>query len=259
MKKITQLLYVVLFTLFSSVNLSYGQAQSQKPTLVFAASLYYMPFCALDSKGYMHGFSISLTRALCDIMKVNCIYKPMPFVDFFKSVQNKEVDAAIGAIAITPDRQAGFAFSIPYLPTQVSFVGKITKDKARPTEINAQALQGKIVGVQKGSFFYDEVIKKYPNTTIRYYENFHDLLAALMNGEVDFILTDTAVANYWIHREHNQFYIVGNYDSYKYGIGIMLNKDNKELQAKLNAAIKEFIQTPEFSELVRVFFFPFSS
>lgn len=247
--------YLLIITLMLTIFTCSHADETTQPTLVFGTTEAYVPFAALDSAGAVYGFSVSFSRMLCKEMEVRCIYKPMVFKDFFSALSEHKIDAAIGAIAITKERQEKFAFTLPYLISQASNIAKIIPGQKPLKKVTLQLAQNKIFGIQTKSIFADKFAEHYPNLRSKSYNSVVEMIEALQKGEVDFIILDTPVANYWVNTEvASQFYIVGKPFNVHSGIGIMLNKDNPKLLAKLNQAIMKVTQSNDYRRLLQTFF-----
>ena len=242
---------------------SQADAQNQrKPDLVIATPLAYPPFSSLDALGYVHGFSISFMQALCKEMNIYCLYYPMGFNEMFQAVANNEVDAAIGAISILPEREKDYAFTVPFLATQINFLASTVNGKKLITNITPKSISGKSIALRMNVDrvdvrFYVRTLRDASNLKLKYYNEGSDLIEALVHHKVDLALVDTAFANFWANQTQN-IYIVGDPISINLGIGIMLNKERPELLQKLNAAILKFTVTNHFKEMLNTFFTPFS-
>lgn len=236
-----------------------GQAFAQdkkEPDLVFASPVAYAPYSSLDTKGYVHGFSISFTQALCKGLKMHCVYQPMDLPQMFPSVAENKVDAAIGAIAITSRREKNYAFTVPYLAVQINFIASLVNGKKTIQAITPTTLSGKTIAVQDGTVFSEYALKNISDVTLKFYDNEHELLQALVDHKVDLALVDRTVANFWTNQAQNHVYIVGKTINPNLGVGIMLNKNRPELLKKLNAAILKFTRTEDFQEMLNTFLVP---
>lgn len=240
---------LIITRLFAANGLDNNQ-----PTIVFATTEAYAPYAAVDSSGHVYGFSIAFSQMLCAEMKANCIYKPMVFDAIFPTLAAGKVDAAIGAISITKEREEQFVFTLPYLPTQGSLLGKLKPGQKPIKSMTPEIALKHVFGVQKASVYQDTLIAKFPNIRYKSYDSLDTLLGGLLDNEVDFIILDTSAANYWANQTSNRLYVVGDPYYLKVGIGIMLNKGETQLLAKLNRAIHKVTRSKDYDELLKTFF-----
>ena len=86
----------------------------QVGTIVFGTAADYPPFEFYNSNYELDGFDIALAKALGEQMGVQVEFKDFAFDGLLGSLQIGAVDAAIGAISVTPDRQQVVDFSNLY-------------------------------------------------------------------------------------------------------------------------------------------------
>jgi len=98
------------------------QEIQQEGTMVVGVSSGYPPFSYYSPEGQLDGFDIALMKELGKRLGVEVVFQDMPFDQLLAKVQSGEIDAAIGAIAITPEREQKVAFTAPYYKGGVSLL-----------------------------------------------------------------------------------------------------------------------------------------
>lgn len=119
-------------------------------TIVFGTAADYPPFEFYNSNFELDGFDIALARAIGDALGVEVEFKDFAFDGLISAVQLGQVDAAIGAISVTPERQQAVDFTnLYYIGNSVvlastSFTGTVN---------SATDLADLRVGVQRGTTY----------------------------------------------------------------------------------------------------------
>ena len=85
-------------------------------TLVVGTSSIYPPFEYYNDTFQIDGFDPALTRALAEQMGLNVVFKDIAFDGLGSALAMGQIDAAISAITMTPERAAQFDLPIPTLP-----------------------------------------------------------------------------------------------------------------------------------------------
>lgn len=225
-----------------------GNAQ---PKIRFGIIDFYPPFAFSAQSGYIHGYDYEVAKTICQKLNYECTFTPMPLAQLFTSLKENSVDAIIGAISITPERQALFDFTAPYFNNTFSYV------TLYGINLDPHNLQGQRVGVIKDSTFADYLINKFRNTiALRAYTTTQDLVTALSNKEVDIIVLDTPTANYWVRYSTYLFQIRGNAVSLPsdHGYGIAVSKGNLGLLNDLNRGLNIIKQDGTLVKISQVYF-----
>jgi ABC-type amino acid transport substrate-binding protein len=76
------------------------------PTLNVAVLEGSPPMSYRESNGQINGFSIGVMRALCEEMKVRCLYRVVTLNEVLPVLENGEFDLAAAALLDTPERRA---------------------------------------------------------------------------------------------------------------------------------------------------------
>lgn len=227
MKKIVSALLVVLFSLMTSISV---MAQ----TLHFGIIYFYPPFAFTSKSGYLNGFDVDLAKAVCQQLHTQCSFTPMPLQALFTSVAQGKVDAIIGALSISPHRQQYYDTTQPYYKSTMSYVA------LGRANINIDNLNGKRVGVEKGSIFKEYIVQKYGDSikVVSFATN-EELVTALSEKKVDIIALDTPAANYWVGYSTGLFSLVGSPVTLPddHGYGIIVKKGNDQLLNNINNAL----------------------
>lgn len=249
-----------------SGTIAAGSAAAQDRTIKIAVEGAYAPWNMTGAGGKLEGFEIDLANDLCARMKITCEIVAQDWDGMIPALNAKKFDAIMDAMTITEERKKTIDFSDRYadspnvfLVPEDSPLAKMpgtgeafnlnTQQEAAEKAIEAikPVLKGKTIGVQTStiqSAFADKYLKDVAD--IREYKTVeqHDLdLAA---GRLDAVFAGaTQIIGTLEKPEFQTGYalagpsltggVLGG------GIGIGLRKDDTELKAKFNEAIKAAI------------------
>lgn len=204
--------------------------------LIIGASPLNPPFSRLsDAEQQLMGFDIDVMTAVCSRIKADCKFVPVPFDDLFMQLEAGKIDLAISAIIITPEREANYLFSIPYMNSNGRFFAPFD------SKLNTfDDIQSKKVGVRAGSPYKELATVLYnDNVTVKEYDIVNDLFSALENGDIDVGLMDNECAIYWNANYNNTFKLIGNRLPVGKGYGIMAKRGTDDLILKINQALSD--------------------
>jgi len=259
--------FVKLFSIaLLSGTIAAGSAAAQDRTIKIAVEGAYAPWNMTGAGGKLEGFEIDLANDLCARMKMKCEIVAQDWDGMIPALNAKKFDAIMDAMTITEERKKTIAFSDRYadspngfLVPEASPLAKMpgtgeafnlnTQPEAAEKAIEAikPVLKGKTIGVQTStiqSAFADKYLKDVAE--IREYKTVeqHDLdlaagrLDAVFAGATQIIGTlekPDFKTGYKLVGPSLTGGVLGG------GIGIGLRKDDAELKAKFNEAIKAAI------------------
>jgi polar amino acid transport system substrate-binding protein len=119
--------------------------------------------------------------------------------------QVKDFDLAMSQISITADRAKVVDFSIPYFNSDIGVLVKA----AAP--VDEKSIKEKTIGVQQattGATFVTDVLKL---SSVQVYPTQPDMLTALQAGQVDAVMTDTAIVLAEELKSKGESLVVGQY------------------------------------------------
>jgi glutamine transport system substrate-binding protein len=170
----------------------------------------------------------------------------------FAALQSKEIDMAISGITINDKRKQTYDFSIPYFEaTQMIMVKENSPIK------NALDLKGKTIGVQNATTGQEAVEKLLGkgNKNIKKFETTVVAIMELLNGGVDAVVTDNAVANEYVKNNPDKKIKVipdsKHFASEFYG---MMFPKGSDLKAKVDEALKKVIESGKYAEIYKKWF-----
>lgn len=186
-----------------------------------------------DQANHFFGFDSDLISEICNRMQVSCNFVPLTIEPLFAKTLNGSLDLAMGSINITTDRMKIFLFSLPYLVSKGQYVVNTSSTIKTLADI-----RDKRVGTQLGSLFKGLVMEQF-NSHVQVIEYLTQplMFQALDSGKVDAIFLDKDTAVYWMANNNGLVRLVGDSIPIGLGYGIISNKSNGDLIAKVNAAL----------------------
>lgn len=232
---------ILLFSLLVSPVHAIG------PPLSVGIESYSPPFVIQGANHEIYGFDIDMMTALCKIMQRTCNFRVMRFEQLIDAVANKEIDTAVSSITITEARSKKVNFSMPYL---LSYSRFLTNHNAEAHKIfSLDMLKDKKIGIGAGTVFADQINDMgIKSPIIKEYSSIAELLEALRNNDVDFILLDNPNALYWEANSSGAFMVVGDPYMYGNGIGIAVNRSERALLDSINQALLQYQSSPEYKK-----------
>lgn len=208
-------------------------AAAPAKTVTVATDATWPPMEMVDANKKIVGFDIDFMNAVAKEAGFKVSFKNTAWDGIFAGVEAGQYDAIISSVTITPERQAKYDFSAPYI--------KIGQILVVPKTVNANKiadLKGKRVGAQIGTTGAMEV-KKNAGVELKTYDEVGLAFEDMASGRVQGVVCDepTAITYALQKKEYNtKFKIVGKpFTTEAYGI--VVKKGNKDLLAQINKGI----------------------
>lgn len=228
---------------------------SAQETLRIGTEGAYPPFNTTDASGNVGGFDIDVAQALCAEMKVECTVVKQDWDGIIPALQARKFDFIAASMSITEERAKVVAFTEPYYTNRLQFVAK----KGGEFDTSKDALAKMTIGAQRATIsatWLEEQLGTSAN--VRLYDTQENAYLDLASGRVDAVLADLFVTYEWLQSDAGkEFELKGEpvFDNDK--IGMALRKQDTELLARLNEALKT-IQSNGVYDKINAKYFPFS-
>lgn len=223
-----------------------------KPVLKIGTEASYAPFEYVDEKtSEITGFDAELVTAVAEEMGMKAELTHVEWDGLYPALNTGQIDVVISAMTITEDRKKEVNFSDPYFEAQ-----QLIAIKEGSEVKGIKDLIGKPVGVQAnttGQYALEEAaginkddIKPYPTTP--------DAMMNLVNGSVQAVVADGPVVLNFIKNNTDAALttVTDNFEKEFYGMAI--KKDNTELVAKVNEALKKVKDSGKYDEIYNKYF-----
>jgi len=195
----------------------------------------YPPFSSTEASGDVVGFDIDIANALATEMGMDATMVKTDWDGIIPALLEGKCDAIIASMSITDERKQVIDFSAKYYNSPAGFIGA--------EGMMVDALDGKVVGVQRGTIHQDFLEGEFPNVELRLYGSQDEVYLDLQAGRIDaamgdsiamddgFLSTD-AGAGYAFFGE---MYSVPKYHGEGAGVGV--RQEDTELRDAFSAAI----------------------
>ena len=256
MKKVLALVAACAFAVLamagcgSSNNAASSGSGSGAKVLKVGSSVDFAPFEFQDEgqKEYQ-GFDMDLIRAIGKEMGYDVEIQNLGFDGLIPALQGKNIDAIISGMSINDERKQNVLFSDPYYQSGLTMVVRDNETAIK----SFQDLKGKKVAVQIGTTSADEV-KKIDGVEIKELNTPADCFMELKAGGVDAVVNDRPVNDYYITQNNAQGVKALEEKLTAEDYGIAIGKDNKELQQKVNDALKKLKENGEYDKIFAKWF-----
>ena len=218
--------------------------------LTVAASLDFPPFENLVD-GQAEGFEVDLMTAIAEKLGLEINYLPtMKFDTIIPAIAaGGTADVGVSGFTITPEREEEVDFTTPICDTNQCIVVPAGSDIAGSAD-----LSGKRIGGQSGTTGIDWANENVPDAAeVVTFDEYTAVFAALQSGQVEAVVLDKPVADYYVSTAYNDCEVVEEIPTgEQYGIAV--SKDNPNLTAAINDAIAELQEDGTFAELEEKWF-----
>ena len=219
--------------------------------IVLGTSADYPPFEFYNSQFALDGFDIALAKALGQELGVDVAFNDYAFDGLLNAVRLGEVDAAIGAISVTPDRQQVVDFTnLYYLGQAAALAGEAFTGTVRsPTDMSSAR-----VGVQRGTTFQawaqENLVDKQviAQENLVSYPNVSAMIGDLRKGTIDIGLMGTLPAKLVLERYPDIRLVGEKFHQQQFAIAV---PKGSTLTVPLNEALLTLQSNGTFATLVK--------
>jgi polar amino acid transport system substrate-binding protein len=202
--------------------------------IVFGINPTLPPLGIFNDKNEIDGFDVEIAHKIAELLGVKAEIVQVGSPDRIPFVSSGKIDAVLGAMTITPERQKVIDFTVP-VHTEV--LGVLTT-KSKPykdwTELNDPLV--KLVEV-RGSTPVKLVQEKLPKAQLLLLDNYPDAVRAIAQGRADAMIDVMDFMTEHTRKHKVDWRIVdAPIDVYYCAIGVQ--KGNDALREKLTGAVK---------------------
>lgn len=205
---------------------------------------FYPPYNFLDQDGEIAGFERDLGDELCRRADLECTWVLNDWESIIPNLVAGEYDAIMAGMGITEERDRVIDFTQPYVPPSPS----VYLARAGAAE---QVVDG-VIAVQVATIQADYLSQN--GVSIREYALAEELVAAVLEGEVDAALIDLEFAQDSLAGREDRLTIVGPEVILDMGVGIGLREGDDRLRDKLNRAIDSMKEDGSLNGLIGEWF-----
>lgn len=204
--------------------------------LIMSTNAAFPPYEAVADDGSFEGIDVEVAGAIAEKLGLELVIDDMDFDAALLAVQQGKSDMVMAGVTVTEDRQMVMNFSDSYA-TGVQVV--IVKEGSDVTMDN---LGEKMIGCQRGTTGYIYASDSpenggYGEDHVTAFDNGASAVQALINGQVDCVIIDSAPAAEFVAANAGLTILEGAWVEEFYAIG--MNKDNAALLDAVNTALAE--------------------
>ena len=221
------------FTKDNRLNDSEKEYLKKHGPLIYGSDQTTPPLRYLNpDSGQYEGLVIDYINALSIELGVKIKMKPMIWNDALKALESGDIDFC--DMHASKERSRSFIFTDPIYYQR----GAILTKKANTSIKTPQDLKGKTIAAIKGDYIFEHLAENYTDVHGVKTENLRDAISLLEKGEVDAVLGDESVINYYLTQEGlSREYSILNKYLYERPALIGVKKGNETLVKIINKAI----------------------
>ena len=199
--------------------------------LIMSTNAAFPPYEMVADDGSFEGIDVEVAGAIAGKLGLELVVDDMDFDAALLAVQQNKSDIVMAGVTVTEDRQLIMNFSDSYA-TGVQVV--IVKEGS---DVTLDNLGEKMIGTQRGTTGYIYTSGDYGDDHVTAYDNGASAVQALLNGQVDCVVIDSAPAEAFVAANACLTILDTEYVTENYAIGV--NKDNTALLDAINQALAE--------------------
>ena len=199
--------------------------------LIMSTNAAFPPYEMVADDGSFEGIDVEVAGAIAGKLGLELVVDDMDFDAALLAVQQNKSDIVMAGVTVTEDRQLVMNFSDSYA-TGVQVV--IVKEGS---DVTLDNLGEKMIGTQRGTTGYIYTSGDYGDDHVTAYDNGASAVQALLNGQVDCVVIDSAPAEAFVAANAGLTILDTEYVTENYAIGV--NKDNTALLDAINQALAE--------------------
>lgn len=215
--------------------------------LIMSTNATFPPYEYIADDGSVVGIDADVAAAIAEKLGLELEIDDMDFDAALLAVQQNKSDIVMAGVSVTEERQMVMNFSDSYATAEQVVIVK------EGSNVTMDNLGEMMIGCQRGTTGYiytsDSVENGgYGEDHVTAYDNGASAVQALMNGQVDCVIIDSAPAKEFVAANSGLTILEGNWVEESYAIG--MNKDNTALVEAVNAALAELTADGTLQQIV---------
>jgi len=185
---------------------------AENKKLILGLDNAFPPMGYVDTKtGELVGFDIDVAKEVCKRLDIELVLQPIDWDSKSVELQNGNIDCIWNGFSKTPERDAEFTLSGPYMKNH-----QIILVKADSKYTGLDSLKGKIVGVQADSSAETALNStedfKASLKEVVTIDDYSKAVLEIQNGTIDAIAIDEVVARYYLANNPGAYRILEDKD-----------------------------------------------
>jgi polar amino acid transport system substrate-binding protein len=231
--------------------------EPKRVAIRFLTNNDFPPFNYLDEDNVLTGFNIDVARAVCLELNAACDIQVRPWDQLVQALVRGEADALIASHVASPNMLKVVDFTDRYYFTPARFAGRRAASRLDMTPDN---LEGKKIAVAKGTAHEAYLRAFFRDSSIQVFETVELARDALVVGQVEYLFDDGISLAFWLNGTASKAcceFKGGPFAEPKYfgdGIGIAIKREDAQLKALINGALKRMRESGRYEELLLRYF-----
>lgn len=242
--------FLMIFTTIAPVSAAAKPKLVKSGTLTIGLEGTYAPYSYREN-GKLKGFEVDLAKDIAKEMGLKAKFVPTKFDSLIAGVQSKKFDIAINNLGITKARQQKFLFSTPYIYSKSVLITKSNNKKIK----SVKDLKGVTMVEGTGTDNWDWA-EKFGGKVIPSPE-FATSMSMLRDGRAKATINSKEAFAYYVKEKSGSGLKARDIPTSSIPAtkeGIMMNKDNPELQKKVNIALSKLRKDGTMKKLSEKYF-----
>lgn len=232
-----------------ALSFTFGAAHSETLNVGMSGGYFPFTFVKLDT---LQGFEVDFINAIAAETGDDVNFVTMSFSGLVGALETGRIDTIANQITITPQREAKFSFSQPYVFDGAQVVVKKGNEE---TITSVADLSGKTVAVNLGSNF-EQLLKELPNAEeikIRTYES--NIAQDTALGRVDAFVMDRVSSAQLIAKSPLPLAFAGKpFSEIRNALPFRNDAESTELRNRFDAAITTLKENGTLTEISEKWF-----
>jgi len=239
-----------------AIVLSGCTTEEEENKIIVGTSADFPPFEYMEG-GTIVGFDVEMVTAVLESLNYTVEVQDIAFEGLIGSLQTDKIDVVAAAMSIDPERDVDF--TIPYFEADLSVLIMAGSNIILNDSNYLEELANLTLGAQTGTTGAQWVVDNLINITnasmeedqLKRYETYTEAVLDLENGNLDAVIIDKPVGEAFAEDEDMEIaYTIVSGEQY----GLAVKKGNTELRDELNTALAAYMESEEWTTLVKKYF-----
>ena len=201
--------------------------------LIMSTNAEFPPYEMTDDDGTYIGIDVEIATAIAAKLGLELEILDVDFDAALLAVNEGKSDIVMAGVTVNDDRKVVMDFTNSYA------TGKQVVIVKEGSDVTIDNLGEKMIGTQRATTGYIYASDDYGDDHVTAYDNGATAVQALVNGQVDCVIIDSAPAAEYVKANPGLTILETEYVIEEYAIGC--DKGNTELVNAINAALEELI------------------
>lgn len=201
--------------------------------LIISSSPDFPPFEYTDDAGKVVGIEPEIMALIADTLGLELVIDEMDFDSALLAAQQGKSDVVVSGVTVTDDRKLVYDFTDTYISITQAIVSK------EGSGITMDNLGDYSIGAQSGTTGAGYVEDDFGTNALTAYDTYTTAFQALMNGQIDCIVLDDAVAEAYLKTYAGLEMAETTYEPENFAFGV--SKGNTALVNGINDALAQLI------------------